>query len=61
MEALVKVINRIFLRKQKPFDRTQKANSISVGRKRGGGGAGALLFLLHFPIANVSLKLHIEK
>lgn len=60
MEALVKVINRIFLRKQKPFDRTQKANSISVGRKRG-GGAGALLFLLHFPIANVSLKLHIDK
>lgn len=40
MEALVKVINRIFLRKQKPFDRTQKANSISVGRKRGGGGGG---------------------
>lgn len=40
MEALVKVINRIFLRKQKPFDRTQKANSISVGRKRGGGCGG---------------------
>lgn len=49
MEALVKVINRIFLRKQKPFDRTQKANSISVGRKRGGGGGGITVPFYIFP------------